>query len=1353
MNIYATYLPMDRRLALATGKALTERTEGVALLADISGFTVLTRTLVEELGPQRGAEEILRQINPVYEALITELHRYRGSVMGFAGDSITCWLDEDKGYRGVACALAMQRVMGEMSTVVTPGGTTIRLYVKVALAVGSARRFVVGDEGQQLIDVLAGQTLDWMAGAEGVAERGDVVVDASILDSLGGDIEVGEVRESEGGRRVGVVTGLVVDEALVGVGWDNRDDVIDVEVLEPWILEPVSARLRAGQEFLAELRPVVVLFLKFSGLDYDGDEGAGDKLSRYIKWVQKILAEHEAYLLQITIGDKGSYLYAAFGALIAHYDDATRAVSAGMALSRMPKELAYIQDVKIGISQGIMWTGAVGAEVRHTYAVMGDETNMAARLMGKAEVGQVLVRQRVADAANQQYLFRSLGEMMVKGSGEPIAVAELLGWQRGGEMWSLFERPLVGRNQELAQLGVWLEEVGRGKGQVVRVEGGMGLGKSHLMATFSRHLVEQGGQVLVGLCQSMTRGIAYAPWRRIFRQLLDVEDGIDEGTRPDSYQATLRHLRHVLARINRNWVVRLPLLGDLLGIPIADNPTTDALEASLRQKALFALAVDLLRYYARQSSLILLLDDIHWADEVSLALALAVGRAIGRDKIMLVVSHRPPIHADQPILPDLTQLEHGHTLIVEPLGRDGIQELVANQLGGKPSPLLVSLINEKAQGGPFFAVELIDTLLEGGDLWQEGGEWYIGKALFDTLKAANFLVKDDEGEWDLIPDAALATINLGIPDTVYATVLTRIDRLPERCKPTIKLASVVGRTFASYLVAKSHPGGITGQELSLQLQEMSKRDLVHAGAPMVEGMNENKMYLFRHNAVQEVAYDTLLFAQRRQLHLAVMEALIALYPDEVAQIAYHGFVAEAWSEALHYQMRAGQQAQHLAANQEAAEHYRKCLICLDSLVEGDYQRERLAVHLSLGELLVSLGQYDEAKHHLEEGLVVGEVMGELGAQARAYRWLARWHELQGQYQEARASIQKGLAVLTEETAEAAELLITAGLIDLRQGVYEQASALGAHGLRIAEQVGDTAVLGRAHGFLGQVERLQGDRKSSIKRFERSLRYYEEANNIHGQALAQNLLATAYFDMSQLQESDRYYRLARETFARIGDVYNQALVENNLGGIGLKQGRLDEAQSFFEQSLWALVQLGASLWAVGALHMNVGHALVLQGDLEAGLAHLETSVTYYEQVGSRDFLPEVFGIYAQAEMKRGNVEEARNWGKKALGMAKELAMPSEEGNAYRILGEVALQANDWGEAEKQLVASEAVLAEVGGSYYEGARTKLAQAKLYVALREWERAAEALAASEAVLVPLDTRLEMAEIQRLRQMLAES
>jgi class 3 adenylate cyclase len=221
------YIASDRRRALAAGRAMPDRVHGAALFADISGFTPLTEALANELGAQRGAEELTANLNRVFHALIEDLHRCGGNVIYFSGDAITCWLDGDDGARAAMCGLAMQRTMDRLREVVTPGGAKVRLAMKVAIAVGPARRFLVGDPDVQRIDVLAGRLIDQLAAAERLANRGEVVLEQSALEALGDRVDVAETRADEASaRRCGVLERMTVAVA------DARKPAADAELPE-----------------------------------------------------------------------------------------------------------------------------------------------------------------------------------------------------------------------------------------------------------------------------------------------------------------------------------------------------------------------------------------------------------------------------------------------------------------------------------------------------------------------------------------------------------------------------------------------------------------------------------------------------------------------------------------------------------------------------------------------------------------------------------------------------------------------------------------------------------------------------------------------------------------------------------------------------------------------------------------------------------------------------------------------------------------------------------------------------------------------------------------------------------------
>jgi len=390
------YIPSDRRRALAAGRELADRVVGAALFADISGFTPLTEALARELGQQRGPEELTVLLNRISHAVIAELDRFGGDVIYFSGDAITCWLDADDGLRATACALEMQRAMREVGTIVTPAGTEIQLSLKIAVAVGHARRFLVGDPDVQLIDVLAGRMIDALAETEQEAATGEVLLHDSALSSLGARVLLAELRVAATGARYGVVDGLeqpVADTPAPLLGEPLPDAVV-----RPWLLPAVYERLRTGRgELLAELRPAFPVFARFSGIDYDDDPDAIPKLDDFVRQAQRILTSYGGNLLQLTLGDKGAYLYAIFGSPLAHEDDAARAAAAALELREL-EGLTAATGVQIGIANGRLRSGTYGHDRRRTFVCLGDAANLAARLMSRASPGETWVTDDVRAA-------------------------------------------------------------------------------------------------------------------------------------------------------------------------------------------------------------------------------------------------------------------------------------------------------------------------------------------------------------------------------------------------------------------------------------------------------------------------------------------------------------------------------------------------------------------------------------------------------------------------------------------------------------------------------------------------------------------------------------------------------------------------------------------------------------------------------------------------------------------------------------------------------------------------------------------------------------------------------------------
>jgi len=211
------------------------------------------------------------------------------------------------------------------------------------------------------------------------------------------------------------------------------------------------------------------------------------------------------------------------------------------------------------------------------------------------------------------------------------------------------------------------------------------------------------------------------------------------------------------------------------------------------------------------------------------------------------------------------------------------------------------------------------------------------------------------------------------------------------------------------------------------------------------------------------------------------------------------------------------------------------------------------------------------------------------------------------------------------------------------------------------------------------------------------------------------------------------------FTQIGDTYNLVLVNNNAGGIALKQGRLDDGLGYYQRAVRLLEQIGGTAWVFGTLHMNIGSAHIQRSELDDAESELNQARDYYESSEVKDYLPELYGLYAELALKRNDLNRAETLGQKSIDLAKELKLPVEEGHNLRILGEVAFARKDYEKAGERFESANALVAEAGDEY-ECAKTQLSLAQLHLAMDEVELARLALDNCVEVFDRLDARMDL-------------
>lgn len=1240
MESLAAYIPTDRRYVLARGADLPDHTKGAALFADISGFTPLTEGLVQALGPQRGAEELTHWLNKIYDTLLAEIENYRGSVISFSGDAITCWFDDQKdvsiasnnsaAFRAMASALAIQQAMQQFAQVDIPGAGMVSLAIKVVVTVGSARRFLIGDPAIQLVDVLAGETLYRLATAEHHAERGDVLLDQSAVEALGNKIKMLKWREdSERGERFAVMNQL--DVKIEPDPWPTLEaDALTDEHIRPWLLPPVYDRLMSGMgEFLTELRPTVSLFLRFSGIDYDGDPDAQSKLNTYIQAVQRILARYNSYMLQLTIGDKGSSFYVSFGAPLAHEDNAIRAVTAALEL-RDP-QMDFITNVQIGISQGLSRTGACGGMYRRTYSAIGDEVNMAARLMQNAPLGQVLVNQNVRKATGDNFNWEELPPLMVKGKSQPVIVYRLISRQERHDIRlhePKYALPMVGRAAELKLIEQKLEMALRGRGQIVGITAEAGMGKSRLMAEVIRVARERNVIGYGGECQSYGTNTSYLVWHDIWRGFFELDSAWSAAEQIEALEQQLTKIDPVL-------LPRLPLLGTVFNLPIPDNELTTSFDAKLRKESLESLLVDCVRKRAHTTPLLFVLEDCHWLDPLSHDLLEIIGRAIADLPVLIAIAYRPP-EMGRLLPPRVNRLFHFTEIPLTDLPAKEIEQLVLfklEQVYGDHAELpqtLIEKISERAEGNPFYIEELLNYLRDR----------------------------------NIDPQQPEALNQIELPDSLYSLILSRMDQLTENQRALLKVASVIGRLFgAAMLWGVSNQFG-NQQRMQSDLDALSALDLTPVDSPEPE-----LKYLFKHILTQEVAYETLSFATRAIVHDQIGQYMEHNYRDklDIALLAYHYERSDNLPKKREYLLKAAEAAQSNYANSAAINYYQRVLHLLP-------EDQRVGGLLKLGQVLELVGEWESAEQINREADRLAVNLNDMPRHARAQRavgWLLR---KQGKYTEAETmlTLARNSYEQLNDTAGLSHVLSNIGEIYRLQGKYEEARSFYDESLKLAGQIIEIRDrrAARAHALkgAGTVATWQGDYATARELNQESLRLRRELGDTPGVATLLNNLGIIARFQRDLTNARKMNEESLTLFREMGDRWAVGQLLNNQACVASDQAEYGEARSLLNESLMIRRELGDK--AGLALSLNTLADVVLdEGEYGDARPLLDESLEINRELGDQTAIAYLIEDYAGLAAAEARHQEALHLAGFASALRESIGAPlppSEQARVDRML---------------------------------------------------------------------------------------
>jgi tetratricopeptide (TPR) repeat protein len=457
----------------------------------------------------------------------------------------------------------------------------------------------------------------------------------------------------------------------------------------------------------------------------------------------------------------------------------------------------------------------------------------------------------------------------------------------------------IGRERELAELGIALDEALDGRGRLVLLAGQPGIGKSRTAAELASTARRRGCQVLVGRCYEGEGAPAYWPWVQILRAYFR-----------DCDPATLEGVR---GPVGANIAQILPSLRERL----PDLPPVPPLPPEQGRFLLFDSVTTFLTTAARRQPLVVILDDLHWADKASLLLLTFLVDELQDSQLLVIGTYRDEeVDGQHPLAASLGQLvrqDRCSRLPLSGLNEPDVARFIALTAGCVPSPVLVAAVFRETEGNPFFIIEVVRLLRTQGRL-------------------------DDE-----------SCDNLSIPDGVREVIGRRLRRLSEECNRLLALAAVVGREFN--LPVLERVSGLARPHLLAVLEEALVARIITTPPQGSAGR-----YRFAHALIRETLYEGLGTPRRGQLHRQIGEALEALYvpaadprlDEELAHHFFQGAVSGGVEPAVTYAVRAARHAITVLAYDEAAGHYQRALQALELAAPVDAGRR--------GELLVALGE-------------------------------------------------------------------------------------------------------------------------------------------------------------------------------------------------------------------------------------------------------------------------------------------------------------------------------------------------------------------------------------------------------------
>jgi predicted ATPase/class 3 adenylate cyclase len=1033
----------------------------------------------------------------------------------------------------------------------------------------------------------------------------------------------------------------------------------------------------------------------------------------------------------------------------------------------------------------------------------GTAVNRCARLRGIAYGGQTLLSQRtyeqVRDLLPSDLAGKDLGEQQLKGLERPERVYQLvssalpdnfppINTDQPDMHSALAELPrhipafmdnapeakqdaqveplFVARELELIWLNGYLDSAMEGNSQVVFIAGGPGRGKTALISEFSRKAIKRYPKLLyaIGNCHAYSDvGDPYLPFRDVMGMLTgDLESHWTTGTIntrqakngwksiPDSVKSLVDHGPHLpgifvepkmlLSRAVSAAAIDEPWISTLIEMVNRQTERIDGLD----QSNLFEQYTNMLRNLAVSHPLLLVLDDMQWADNASISLLFHLGRRIQGVPVMIVCSYRPAeialgrsslqYHSEQserhPLAKVLNEFKRQYGDVILDLGQVGVNEgraFVDAYLDSQPNRLnegfRSALFNHTA-GHPLFTIELLRSMQERGDLMQKGGFWIAQSSL----------------DWNTMPGK------------VEGVIQERLNRLEDEFLEILTVASVEGVIFSPQVLSKVQ--SVTERQLLRQLSREleSRHRLVKEQEGVAVGQRWLARYRFSHALLQQHIYNNISQGERRILHRTIGKILEEFYGENVRDIAVqltHHFRGDR-SREFKYARMAGEQAARQFANHEALAYLSQALL----LTTTDDVLERYELLLTRESVYDLLGERDLQRKDLETLRSLIPLMEETGIGPGWAEVESRWagYNYHTNYPDAESLAERAvkLAISEGNYKVAVKAYLIWSTASRMQGAYEEATQQVEEGIKIARKFGDLRGEGLLLNVLGLITSEQKDTKAAKAILEQALAIAQETGELQNEAQPLNNLGIIFGNQGDYSTAFGYYKQALKIAREIGNRRGECLVLGNLGWVECITGDFASGEKFFTQQRVIANELG-DRYLETYIAVNLCMSTLAQGDYETALDCAQLGLDLTSETGDLSGKAWSLTFLGHTYLERDEYSQAKDAYQESYEIRNQLNQPNLAVEPLAGLARLYLTRGDISSAQEMVDRIMSFL-DSGGSLdgtEEPLRVMLTCYQVYDRLKD----SRAFSILENAYAELNTRAEKISDDGMRQKFIEN